>query len=48
MNLFKKKKKLELIKIEKGMPLEEIKEKLTKYLQRQGIKIIKDDDAKKN
>ena len=43
MNLFKKNKKLELIKIEKGMSKEEIMENLVKMFERQGIKIVKDD-----
>ena len=41
MNLLKKNKKLELIKIEKGMSKEEIMEGLVKMFERQGIKIIK-------
>tara|TARA_B100001059_G_C17700993_1_gene510070 strand:- start:118 stop:366 length:249 start_codon:yes stop_codon:yes gene_type:complete len=46
MNLFKKNKKLELIKIEKGMSKEEIMENLVKMFERQGIKIAKDDKKK--
>ena len=46
MDLFKRKKKLELLKIEKGMSAEEIAEKLTRMLERQGIKIIKDTRSK--
>ena len=46
MNLFKKDKKLELIKIEKGMSKEEIIENLVKMFGRQGIKIVKDNKKK--
>ena len=46
MNLFKKNKKLELVKIKKGMSKEEIMENLVKMFERQGIKIAKDDKKK--
>ena len=46
MNLFRKSKKLELVKIEKGMSKEEIMENLVKMFERQGIKIVKDDKKK--
>ena len=46
MNLLKKNKKLELIKIEKGMSKEEIMENLGKMFERQGIKIVKNDKKK--
>ena len=43
MNLSKKNKKLELLKIERGMSAEEIMENLVKMFERQGIKIAKKD-----
>jgi len=46
MNLFKKNRKLELIKVEKGMSKEEIMENLVKMFERQGIKIVKDNKKK--
>ena len=46
MNLFKKNKKLELVKIEKGMSKEEIMENLVKMFERKRIKIVKDDKKK--
>ena len=46
MNLFRKDKKLELIKIEKSMSAEEIAHKLAKMLESQGIKIVKRDKKK--
>ncbi len=46
MNLFEKNKKLELVKIEKGMSRKEIMENLVKMFERQGIKIVKDDKKK--
>ena len=46
MNLFKKNKKLELVKIEKGMSKEEIMENLVKMFERQGIEIVKNDKKK--
>ncbi len=46
MNIFKKDKKLELIKIEKGMSKEKIMENLVKMFERQRIKIVKDDKKK--
>jgi len=48
MNLSKKNKKLELLKIEKGMSAEEIMENLVKMFERQGIKIAKKDKNEKN
>ena len=46
MNLFKKNKKLELIKIEKGMSKKEVMENLVKMFERKRIKIVKDDKKK--